>query len=124
MSECHFCKVDETRVVERSLYSVVIRDAFPVTHQHTLVIPNRHVASFFELTTEEVADVMKLLSTQQRSIRELDKTVTGFNIGINVGEDAGQTIFHCHIHLIPRRRGDVESPRGGVRGVIPGKASY
>jgi ATP adenylyltransferase len=89
-----------------------------------LVIPNRHVASFFELTTEEVADVMKLLSTQQRSIRELDKTVTGFNIGINVGEDAGQTIFHCHIHLIPRRRGDVESPRGGVRGVIPGKASY
>ena len=105
-------------------YSIVIRDLFPVSNLHSLLIPKRHVEEYFDLTAEENADLFELLKTEKNSINKEDPTVTGFNIGMNCGKDAGQTIFHCHIHLIPRRSGDTAEPRGGVRGVIAGKQNY
>ncbi len=124
LSECVFCGLDSSRIVQQSGLMIVIRDAFPVTPLHTLVIPKRHVGSYFELTDDELYQLRRLLSDQRREIREADNTVSGFNIGVNDGESAGQTVFHCHVHLIPRRRGDVENPQGGVRGVIPSKQGY
>ena len=103
---------------------VVIRDLFPVANLHTLIIPKRHVASYFDLTDDELREAHHLLNVQRQEILKPDSTVSGFNIGINVGSDAGQTVFHCHVHLIPRRKGDVDNPRGGVRGVIPEKRVY
>lgn len=89
-----------------------------------LIIPKRHIASYFELTDDELRQTHDLLKAQRHEILRADSTVSGFNIGINVGEDAGQTVFHCHFHLIPRRKGDTKNPRGGVRGVIPSKQDY
>ena len=99
-------------------------DGFPVTEHHTLIIPKRHVASYFDLGQSEINAINQLLLTEKKTIEKIDRTVTGFNIGINSGESAGQTVFHCHVHLIPRRQGDVKEPRGGVRHVIPGKGNY
>jgi len=104
--------------------AIAFRDAFPVTEGHSLVIPRRHVVDWYGLTPEEVLACNGLLQQLRQEIQTADHSVTGFNIGINAGADAGQTIFHCHIHLIPRRKGDVQNPRGGVRHVIPGKGSY
>ena len=104
-----------------------IRDrdtAYPVTEHHTLIISNRHVSNFFELNDEENKELSLILKDQKKELQNLDKTITGFNVGVNIGKDAGQSIMHCHIHLIPRRKGDVEDPRGGVRGVIPAKQKY
>jgi diadenosine tetraphosphate (Ap4A) HIT family hydrolase len=95
-----------------------------VTSGHTLVVPKRHVADYFGLTREELVACDDLLHVCRRETMATDRTVEGFNIGMNAGAVAGQTIFHCHIHLIPRRAGDVEKPRGGVRHVIPGKGDY
>jgi len=89
-----------------------------------LAIPKRHVADYFDLYQTELNAIGALLSTLKAETVTTDGTVTGFNIGVNAGASAGQTIFHCHIHLIPRRGGDVANPRGGVRGVMPGKQSY
>jgi diadenosine tetraphosphate (Ap4A) HIT family hydrolase len=89
-----------------------------------LIIPKRHVASYFELGQAEYNAVNHLLLEQKKDIMERDKNVSGFNVGVNCGKDAGQTVFHCHIHLIPRRKGDVENPLGGVRHTIPGKGFY
>jgi ATP adenylyltransferase len=124
VADCLFCGIEQERVVASNALAYAIRDGFPVTEHHTLVIPKRHVADYFELTQAEVNAVNRLLHEQRAALQKLDATVTGFNIGMNCGEDAGQTIFHCHIHLIPRRAGDVESPRGGVRHTVPGKGSY
>jgi diadenosine tetraphosphate (Ap4A) HIT family hydrolase/5-methylcytosine-specific restriction endonuclease McrA len=121
---CIFCDTPTDRLVAENELAYVIRDQYPVTDLHTLVIPKRHVASYFELGRPEINACNALLESEKLRIQETDKTVTGFNVGINDGEDAGQTIFHCHIHLIPRRKGDVDKPRGGVRGVIPGKQGY
>ena len=101
-----------------------IRDGNPVTPLHTLIIPQRHVESFFDLHGGERNALFALLDEMKSAIQQKDDTVEGFNIGINNGEVAGQSVPHVHVHLIPRRRGDVEHPRGGVRGVIPRKASY
>ena len=122
--QCIFCKVPLDRIIDQTDLSKVFRDAFPVTKLHTLVIPNRHVADYFELTDEEQADIQTLLQKHHELIKLEDTTVTGFNVGINVGASAGQTVFHVHIHLIPRRNGDVPNPQGGVRGVIPKKQAY
>ena len=97
---------------------------FPVTPQHTPVIPKRHVADYFQLEEEELAAIQILLKIIRGKILETDRQVEGFNIGWNVGEVAGQTIFHAHVHLIPRRPDDVENPRGGIRHLIPGKGFY
>jgi len=121
---CVFCTIAEEQIAARNPFAYSVRDTSPVTALHTLILPKRHVSSYFDLEAEEKGSIDELLEHSRRDILALDPSVKGFNIGINVGEDAGQTIFHCHVHLIPRRRGDVANPRGGVRAVIPGKASY
>jgi ATP adenylyltransferase len=121
---CLFCKVSQERKIAVNELCYAILNNYPVTEHHTLIIPKRHVSDFFELYDPERNTVHSLMEKQKTEIQKTDKTVTGFNVGINSGEDAGQTIFHCHIHLIPRRKGDVENPRGGVRGVIPNRQSY
>jgi diadenosine tetraphosphate (Ap4A) HIT family hydrolase len=106
-----------------SEFAVAFPDGFPVTEGHTLVIPKRHVASLFELSDEEQAAVWKLVA-QVRVSLVAELRPDGFNIGLNDGPAAGQTVMHAHVHIIPRRRGDVVDPRGGVRWIIPGKAQY
>ena len=124
MNDCVFCNLDESRIEIENDLALSFKDLYPVTNGHTLVIPKRKVQSFFDLTEEETAAMFELLHLQKEDLKNKDSSITGFNIGINDGEDAGQTIMHCHIHLIPRRSGDMEDPRGGVRGVIPEKQSY
>ena len=121
---CIFCQVDAEKTITDNELCYAVRDNYPVTPLHTLVIPKRHVADYFELYQPELNAVIALLSKLKADIIATDTTVTGFNVGVNAGASAGQTIFHCHIHLIPRRDGDVANPRGGVRGVMPGKQSY
>ena len=121
---CIFCEMPSERVITENELAYAILDAFPVTEAHTLIIPKRHVSDFFSLYQPERNAMQQLLEEQRQNILNADSTVTGFNIGNNVGEDAGQTVMHCHTHLIPRRRGDVEEPRGGVRGVIAEKQKY
>ena len=122
--ECLFCEIPRARVIESNSLAYAIRDGFPVTALHTLIIPNRHVLDYFSLSPEELLACDDLLKKVKLAIQLEDPSVEGFNIGMNAGEAAGQTIFHCHIHLIPRRFGDVENPRGGVRHLIPGKGFY
>ena len=121
---CVFCTMDQQQVFASNGIAYAVRDTSPVTPLHTLVLPNRHVADYFELEPEERRAIAHLLEESRRDILAGDPTVAGFNIGVNVGAVAGQTIFHCHVHLIPRRPGDVANPRGGVRAVIPGRADY
>jgi ATP adenylyltransferase len=123
-NECHFCDLTEDRVINETETCLVIHDLYPVTPLHTLIITKRHVASYFDLSDQERQELQNLLDEHQQLINEEDETVSGFNIGINCGEDAGQTVMHCHVHLIPRRNGDINDPRGGVRGVIPEKRIY
>ena len=125
IDNCIFCETKNTgRVIDQSELSFVIRDAFPVTNGHTLIIPKRHVADYFDLTSTEMSDVQHLLRKHRDQLIAEDNSVEGFNVGINIGQAAGQTVFHVHIHLIPRRKKDVKEPRGGVRGVIPEKQAY
>ena len=124
MSDCIFCTLEASRIEDENQLFLVIKDLYPVTKGHTLIIPKRHVPSFFDLTSEEQSSFLQILNSQKEKIRLQDNTVTGFNVGINDGKYSGQTVMHCHIHLIPRRKGDMENPRGGVRGVIPEKQSY
>ena len=121
---CPFCNLGTERVLEFNENAVAFRDGYPVTELHTLVIPKRHVATYFELTEDERKSIHTLLESQRAKIMAEDDTVEGFNIGWNCGEAAGQTVFHAHVHLIPRRKGDVEDPRGGVRRIIDGKGEY
>ena len=125
LKACIFCEIATTdRVIDQTDHTFVIRDAFPVTEGHTLFIPKRHVADYFDLDPNETSDIQELLQKHKAMIEVNDDSVDGFNIGINVGATAGQTVFHVHVHLIPRRIGDVENPKGGVRGVIPAKQKY
>ena len=120
---CLFCKPKD-RIIAENRLAYAIYDAYPVTELHTLVLPKRHVAAYFDLYQPELNACNQLLQHLKDDIQNKDDSVTGFNIGINNGKDAGQTIFHCHIHLIPRRSGDVFAPKGGVRGVIPKMQAY
>ena len=123
--DCIFCKKTNCKVISNSKYFFIIRDtAYPVTKHHTLIITNRHIFDFFELTKEEMSELDEILKNQKSELTKLDKEISGFNVGVNIGIDAGQSIMHCHLHLIPRRKGDVKDPRGGVRGVIPEKQKY
>ena len=122
--DCPFCFIPPERIILSSTLAYAVRDMHPVTPFHSLVIPKRHVIDYFGLTKEELLACNDLLRQVRRGILIEDKKVAGFNIGINVGELAGQTVFHCHIHLIPRRKGDVENPRGGVRNLILGKGCH
>lgn len=121
-SKCPFCNI-EREIIASSSLSLAFFDGFPVSLGHALVIPKRHVASFFDLTTEEKIDMLKVADCVKRIIDEKYHP-DGFNLGVNVGEAAGQSVFHVHMHIIPRFKGDVQNPRGGVRGVIPSKQNY
>lgn len=121
---CAFCELPPERIIAENELALAFRDGFPVTEHHTLIIPKRHVSDYFDLFQPERNAMQALMEQQRAIILQSDPSVTAFNVGINAGADAGQTIFHCHMHLIPRRKGDVEEPRGGVRGVIPAKQKY
>jgi len=122
-NHCPFCTLAADRVVMHNDVGLVVRDAFPVSVGHTLIIPKRHIASIFDATEEEAAGLVSLL---QRAKEELQQRYrpTAFNIGINDGVAAGQTVPHSHVHLIPRYQGDSRDPRGGVRWVLPERADY
>ena len=124
MSNCIFCNVSPKRIVHEYKHFYVIRDAFPVTPLHSLIITKRHVVSYFQCSKAELEEIPIILDTQKTELKYLDGEITGYNIGMNTGEDAGQSIFHCHIHIIPRRKDDTPNPRGGIRGVIPEKQNY
>jgi diadenosine tetraphosphate (Ap4A) HIT family hydrolase len=120
---CPFCQLDKGRIALENECAVAIPDAFPVTEGHTLVIPRRHVTSLFDLSDEEQAALWNLVAVVRGKLaRELKSD--GFNVGVNDGTAAGQTVLHAHVHVIPRRVGDAADPRGGVRWVIPNKARY
>jgi len=104
--------------------AILFYDSFPVTKGHSLIIPKRHIADYFSLSDEELNSINKLIFRQKERLLLEDASIEGFNIGTNAGAAAGQTVMHCHIHLIPRRKGDLPDPRGGVRGVIPDKMRY
>ena len=120
--DCVFCRIDQMKVIAENELAFAVRDLRPVTALHTLVLPKRHAASFFDLGEHETVAIERLVRSQRHDILARDPSVEGFNVGVNVGAVAGQTIFHCHYHLIPRRKGDVPDPRGGVRWVIPSRA--
>lgn len=124
ITSCPFCNLpDKMKVIAENNLVIVVFDLFPVNDGHALIIPKRHFSNFFEISHEEYLAVFELIHTAKQVI---DKKFNpdGYNIGVNVNEDAGQTINHCHIHLIPRYNGDVKNPRGGVRHVIPDKGHY
>ncbi len=124
-SDCIFCYDNiKDRIIEQTNMFYAIKDGFPVTEGHLLVIPIRHVAEYFDLSEAERRDADNFMKYLYRNMVKNDSTITGYNIGVNCGFSAGQSVFHLHFHLIPRRDGDTENPRGGVRGVIPGKRSY
>lgn len=120
---CPFCTLPAGRVVEENEFALLIRDGYPVSPGHSLIIPKRHVGSFFEATASERTSLLALLD-KAKDLVEQDYTPAGYNIGINDGAAAGQTVPHLHIHLIPRYTGDQDDPRGGVRWLIPDKADY
>nr|WP_320012200.1 HIT family protein [uncultured Desulfobulbus sp.] len=123
--DCLFCYHNIKPLIVAEYGSVVaIKDTFPVSEGHHLLLPKRHAEDYFSLTEREKQDADCLIALLRDRICALDASVTGFNLGVNCGASAGQTIFHCHIHLIPRRNGDTANPRGGVRGVIPHKMNY
>jgi len=119
---CIFCNPDRPIVVQNEL-AYAIRDGFPVSPGHTLVIPRRHAATVLDLTADELTACFSLVGLLVVLLED-ELHPNGFNIGMNCGEAAGQTVMHAHIHVIPRFAGDVPNPRGGVRHVIPGKGSY
>lgn len=120
---CPFCSLSEDRILLADDHVLVIRDGFPVSPGHTLVIPRRHVGSFFEITLAERAALLRLLDDAKAAL-DREFAPQGYNIGINDGAAAGQTVPHLHVHLIPRYAGDREDPRGGVRWIFPEKADY
>jgi diadenosine tetraphosphate (Ap4A) HIT family hydrolase len=123
MTACPFCSITIERIVAQTERAFVIRDAFPISPGHSLIIPKRHIGSFFDTTEQEQTDILALLrSARDDLLREFNPG--GFNIGINDGPIAGQTVPHLHVHLVPRFEGDVDDPRGGVRWIIPDRADY
>ena len=121
---CIFCNVKKQEIIYENDYAFVSYDSYPVSKFHSLVIPKRHIKNFFDLNDKELYACNELIKKIKLKIENDDNLVEGFNLGTNAGTVAGQTIMHCHIHLIPRRKGDVENPQGGVRGVIPLKQHY
>ena len=122
--ECLFCRANPNHLVAEDELCYAANDSFPVTECHLLIIPKRHVANYFDLNPSEVSAMHEMLIAMKKTVEAKDDSVTGFNIGVNAGKDEGQSICHVHVHLIPRRKGDVDSLRGGVRGVIPHKQKY
>lgn len=123
MKKCPFCAPDQARIISRCQSAIAIRDGFPISEGHSLIIPRSHVQSIFDLEPEEQRIVWTFVA-QVRQQLAIELKVRAFNIGINDGKEAGQTIEHAHIHVIPRRPNDVSDPRGGIRLIIPDRARY
>ena len=122
-NKCIFCELPKDRIVYESELWLMIRDGFPVAPGHSLIIPKRHGSDFFEINAEEHSELQTVINFAKEQL-DSELNPDGYNIGINCGDAAGQTVFHLHAHLIPRYKGDMEEPRGGVRGVIPEKQKY
>ncbi|WP_456397746.1 HIT family protein [Desulfurobacterium sp.] len=123
MMNCPFCRREELPVVLSNEYSFAIFDMYPVTPGHMLIIPKRHVSNWFDITKEERDSILELIE-EGKKLLDANFHPDGYNIGVNIGKAAGQTIFHLHVHLIPRYEGDIDDPTGGVRGVIPERRIY
>ena len=121
---CIFCNIKKKKIIFNNELAVSSFDSYPVSKHHALIFPKRHMKDYFDLNDEEVFACNQLIKLLKNFILKLDPTVKGFNIGSNAGKISGQSVMHCHIHLIPRRKGDVKNPQGGVRGVIPSKQHY
>ena len=121
---CLFCNAKESGIAAENEFAYASYDAYPVSDFHCLIIPKRHVKDYFEMSDEELLACNDLITKIKNEILTKDKSVKAFNIGTNAGKISGQSIMHCHIHLIPRREGDVDNPQGGVRSVIPKKQYY
>ena len=121
---CIFCNEKKNNIVDENDHAYASYDPYPVSKKHCLIVPKRHVKNYFDLSEKEILACNQLIKSMKIKIEEKDKSVKGFNIGTNSGKAAGQSIMHCHIHLIPRREGDVKNPQGGVRSVIPLKQYY
>ena len=121
---CLFCNIKENGLANENELAYASYDTFPVSDLHCLIIPKRHVKDYFDLTDEEVIACNELIKLIKKEIELKDPSVEGFNLGTNAGQTAGQSILHCHIHIIPRRKGDVDNPQGGIRSVIPQKQHY
>jgi diadenosine tetraphosphate (Ap4A) HIT family hydrolase len=120
---CPFCAPSGAVIVAKGLLTTTIRDRYPVSPGHTLVVPNRHVESVFEMSEEEQMAVLEAVRVAKRAL-DADLHPDGYNIGLNVGVAAGQTVMHAHVHVIPRFDGDVADPRGGIRHCVPGRGYY
>ena len=121
---CLFCNTTESGFTLENELAYASYDTYPVSKLHCLIIPKRHIKDFFELTNEELVACNDLIKKVKDEVIKKDPNIEGFNLGTNVGKVSGQSILHCHFHLIPRRPGDVENPQGGVRSVIPNKQHY
>ncbi len=121
---CLFCNSKKSGIAYENKLAYASYDTYPVSDLHCLIIPKRHINNYFDLSDEELIACNNLIKVVKKEIVEKDKTVEAFNIGTNVGKISGQSIMHCHIHLIPRRKGDVNNPQGGVRSVIPKNQHY
>ena len=120
---CPFCTLLDERIIDSNEFGMTIRDGFPISPGHTLVIPKRHIGSWFEITGDEQLALLDLLA-KAKTVLQDEFNPDGSNIGINDGPAAGQTVPHLHMHLIPRYKDDQGDPRGGVRWIIPEKARY
>ncbi|MBL6975621.1 MAG: HIT family protein [Deltaproteobacteria bacterium] len=120
---CPFCNADESRLIAKNGLAIAILDGFPVNPGHALIIPKRHVASWFHASSEERLAIMDLMD-QVKALLDRDHRPDGYNLGINTGAAAGQTVMHLHVHLIPRYKGDVDDLRGGIRKLFPDRARY
>ena len=121
---CLFCNIKKTGYVCENDLAYASYDTYPVTEHHCLIIPKRHMIDYFDLSKDELLACNDLIKIIKNEIINKDHTVNGFNLGTNIGKVSGQSIFHCHFHLIPRRKGDVDNPQGGIRSVIPNKQHY
>ncbi len=121
---CLFCNVKKSGCAYENELAYASYDTYPVTKHHCLIIPKRHIKDYFDLNKDELLACHELIKTVKKKILHEDKSVKGFNLGTNIGKISGQSILHCHFHLIPRREGDVKNPQGGVRSVIPNKQHY
>ena len=121
---CLFCNSEKSGCAHENDLAYASYDSYPVSEYHCLIIPKRHIKDYFDLSNEELIACNKLIKIVKKEITNKDSSVRGFNLGTNIGKVSGQSILHCHFHLIPRREGDVENPQGGVRSVIPNKQHY
>ena len=121
---CLFCNIKKSGCAHENEWAYASYDSYPVSEHHCLIIPKRHIKDYFDLSNDELVACNDLIKIVKKEITNKDPLVKGFNLGTNIGIVSGQSILHCHFHLIPRREGDVDNPQGGVRSVIPNKQHY